>query len=102
MGTQLFVGGISYNTTEQGLKEAFEQAGSVVSATIVIDKMTGQSRGFGFVEMGSEEEAKNIAAVYQLKARQINDKIKSIFNGTMILVLAGVGLYLFFNKDQEK
>ncbi len=58
MATQLFVGGISYNTTEQSLREAFEQAGTVVSATIVMDKMTGQSRGFGFVEMGSEEEAK--------------------------------------------
>lgn len=57
MATQLFVGGISYNTTEQTLRETFEQAGSVTSATIVMDKMTGQSRGFAFVEMASEEEA---------------------------------------------
>ncbi len=51
MNTNLFVGGISYNTTEESLQEAFEQAGSVVSAKIIMDKMTGRSRGFGFVEM---------------------------------------------------
>ena len=57
MATKLYVGGIAYRTTNEGLKEAFEKAGTVVSAMVLMDKMTGRSRGFGFVEMGSEEEA---------------------------------------------
>jgi len=57
MGTKLYVGGIAYKTSEEGLKNAFAQAGAVVSASIVIDRMSGRSRGFGFVEMGSPEEA---------------------------------------------
>lgn len=57
MNTNLFVGGISYSTTEDSLRQAFEKAGAVVSAKIILDKVTGRSRGFGFVEMGSGEEA---------------------------------------------
>lgn len=57
MASKLFVGGISYNTTEESLKEAFSQAGTVESATIIMDKMTGRSKGFGFVELSSDEEA---------------------------------------------
>lgn len=56
MSTKLYVGGISYRSTEDSLAEAFAQAGSVVSAKIITDRMTGRSRGFGFVEMGSPEE----------------------------------------------
>ncbi len=59
MATKLYIGGLSYNTTEDALKDAFSQAGSVTSATIIIDKMTGRSRGFGFVEMADDEGAKN-------------------------------------------
>ena len=51
MAKKLYVGGLSYNTTQQGLQDAFAQAGTVVSANIIMDKMTGKSRGFGFVEM---------------------------------------------------
>lgn len=57
MASKLYVGGLAYRTTNDGLKEAFEKAGTVVSAMVMMDKMTGRSRGFGFVEMGSEEEA---------------------------------------------
>jgi len=57
MNKKLYVGGLSYGTTEESLREAFAQAGSVESATIIMDKMTGRSRGFGFVEMSTEEEA---------------------------------------------
>jgi RNA recognition motif-containing protein len=57
MAKKLYVGGISYNTTQDGLSQAFSQAGTVASATIVTDKMTGRSRGFGFVEMATDEEA---------------------------------------------
>ena len=57
MASKLYVGGLAYRTTNEGLKEAFEKAGTVVSAMVMMDKMTQRSRGFGFVEMGSEEEA---------------------------------------------
>jgi len=59
MATKLYIGGLSYNTTEDALRDAFSNAGSVTSASIIMDKMTGRSRGFGFVEMSSDEEAKN-------------------------------------------
>jgi len=57
MGTKLFVGGLSWGTTDDSLKQAFSQAGTIVSASVIMDKMTGRSRGFGFVEMSSGEEA---------------------------------------------
>lgn len=57
MAKKLYVGGISYASTNDALKNHFAQAGAVVSATILMDKMTGRSRGFGFVEMSSDEEA---------------------------------------------
>src|ERR1700712_1978877 len=55
--TKLYVGGIPYTTTEDGLRAAFAKAGNVTSASIIIDRMTGRSKGFGFVEMASEAEA---------------------------------------------
>ncbi len=58
MATKLFVGGLPYATTSDELREAFSKAGKVADANVVMDKMTGRSRGFGFVEMGSEEDAK--------------------------------------------
>ena len=57
MAKKLYVGGISYSSTEDGLKDYFSQAGEVVSAAIITDKMTGRSKGFGFVEMSSDDEA---------------------------------------------
>lgn len=57
MATKLYVGGLSYNTTQDGLTQAFAQAGNVKEASVVTDKMTGRSRGFGFVEMDTEEAA---------------------------------------------
>ena len=57
MAKKLYIGGLSYNTTEDGLKEAFSQVGTVESATIIMDKMSGRSRGFAFVEMSTDEEA---------------------------------------------
>jgi cold-inducible RNA-binding protein len=57
MSTSLFVGGISYNTTEDALRQAFEQAGVVTSAKIVLDRETGRSRGFAFVDMETDEGA---------------------------------------------
>ncbi len=57
MSTRLYVGGIAYATSEQALSDAFAQAGTVVTAKVISDKMTGRSRGFGFVEMSTPEEA---------------------------------------------
>jgi RNA recognition motif-containing protein len=57
MATRLYVGGLSYGTTEQSLREAFEQIGEVVSAVIIIDRMTNRSKGFGFVEMADDSAA---------------------------------------------
>lgn len=58
MATKLFIGSLPFSATEDQLREMFAQAGTVVSATIITDKFSGRSRGFGFVEMSSEEEAK--------------------------------------------
>lgn len=57
MGTNLYVGGIPYQTTEDNLRTLFAQAGGVASVKIIADKMTSRSRGFGFVEMESPEAA---------------------------------------------
>src|SRR5215217_7548357 len=64
MGSKIYVGGLPYSATDQQLQELFSPHGSVASAKVITDKFTGQSRGFGFVEMSSGEEAsKAIAAL---------------------------------------
>lgn len=57
MAKKLYVGGLSYGTTDESLKGYFSEAGTVETATVVIDRASGRSRGFGFVEMASDEEA---------------------------------------------
>ncbi|HUC31648.1 MAG TPA: RNA-binding protein [Candidatus Paceibacterota bacterium] len=57
MATKLYIGGLPYSTTQDELQAAFAKAGAVVSTSIIMDKMTGRSRGFGFVEMGSDDDA---------------------------------------------
>ncbi len=57
MAKKLYVGSLSYDTTEHSLAEAFAQAGTVESATVITDRDTGRSKGFGFVEMATDEEA---------------------------------------------
>jgi len=57
MGAKLYVGNLPYNVTEDRLQEHFAQHGTVVSARIITDKFSGRSKGFGFVEMSSEQEA---------------------------------------------
>jgi RNA recognition motif-containing protein len=57
MAHKLFIGGLAFSTSNERLREVFAQAGAVESATVVTDRDTGQSRGFGFVEMASAEEA---------------------------------------------
>ena len=62
MGTKLYVGNLSYQTQEPELREHFGQFGTVVSANVISDRDTGRSRGFGFVEMSSEAEARSAEA----------------------------------------
>ena len=57
MGQKLYVGNLSYNTTSSDLEQLFSQHGTVQSAEVIQDRDTGRSKGFGFVEMGSDEEA---------------------------------------------
>ena len=59
MGTKLYVGNLSYNVTQDQLTQMFSQAGTVVEAILIMDRMTGRSKGFGFVTMSSEAEAQN-------------------------------------------
>ena len=59
MGTKLYVGNLSFNTTENELQELFSQAGTVQEVNLMQDKFTGKSRGFAFVTMSSDEEAQN-------------------------------------------
>ena len=67
MAKKLYVGGLSYNTTDATLKDTFSAAGTVESATIIIDKMTNRSKGFGFVEMSSDEEAQKAIEMFNGK-----------------------------------
>ena len=67
MATKLYVGGLPYSTGEDALKEYFAQAGNVTSAVIIMDKMSGRSKGFGFVEMSSDAEAQNAVAMFNDK-----------------------------------
>lgn|SRR5690554_4243967 len=72
MASKLYVGGLSYSTTSEGLREFFSQSGNVLSATVITDRFTNQSRGFGFVEMATAEEAQN--AISQLNGRELDGR----------------------------
>jgi len=61
---KLFVGGLSFKTTDQGLADAFAKAGQVMSAVVIVDRMTHRSKGFGFVEMTNDDEADAAIAMY--------------------------------------
>lgn len=67
MAKKLYVGGLSYQTDQQTLQDLFSQAGTVASVAIITDRMTGQSKGFGFVEMSTEEEAQNAITMFNGK-----------------------------------
>lgn len=67
MGNKLYVGGLSYQTSQQALQDLFAQAGTVATATIITDRETGRSKGFGFVEMSTEEEAQSAISMFNGK-----------------------------------
>lgn len=77
MTNKLFVGGLSYNVDNNQLSQHFSSAGTVISANVIIDRMNGQSKGFGFVEMNSSDEALNAIKTLdgtELDGRNINVK----------------------------
>jgi RNA recognition motif-containing protein len=82
MAKKIYVGNMSYNTTEDGLRQVFGQYGEVVSVNVITDRITGRARGFGFVEMATEEMAQAAIAALngteldgrQLKVNEANDK----------------------------
>ena len=76
MSTKLYVGGLPYSVTEQQLNELFAQQGTVSSAKVITDKFTGQSRGFGFVEMSTTEEAKK--AISALNGTQLDGRTLTV------------------------
>lgn len=73
---KLYVGGIPYRTTEDELRTAFEEAGTVTSASIISDRMTGRSRGFGFVEMADEAQAQ--AAIDRWDGKEMDGRMLSV------------------------
>lgn len=72
MATKLYVGSLSYGVDDNQLKDFFSSAGQVVSAAVINDKFSGQSKGFGFVEMSSEDEAKE--AIKQLNEKELDGR----------------------------
>ena len=72
MAHKLFIGGLSFSTSSDRLREVFEQAGAVESATVVTDRDTGRSRGFGFVEMATAEAAE--AAVKKFNDQEVDGR----------------------------
>jgi cold-inducible RNA-binding protein len=72
MATKLFIGSLAWATTDDSLRDLFATVGTVVSASVIMDRETNRSKGFGFVEMSSDEEAK--AAVDQLNGKDLDGR----------------------------
>ena len=72
MATKLFVGSLSWNVNDDQLMELFSTVGTVVSATVISDRDSGRSKGFGFVEMSTEDEAKE--AIKQLNEKELDGR----------------------------
>ncbi len=73
---RIYVGNLSYTTTERSLREAFEQFGTVDTAVIITDRETGRSRGFGFIEMNDDEEAQ--AAIAALNGTEVDGRALTV------------------------
>ena len=76
MAKRIYVGGLSYGTTSEELRDYFEQIGPVVSADVITDRETGRSRGFGFVEMENDADAD--AAVEQLNGTELDGRTLTV------------------------
>ena len=76
MGKRLYVGNLTYGTTDASLRQMFEAHGSVTTAQVIMDRDTGRSKGFGFVEMGNDEEAQ--AAIAALNGQQVDGRALTV------------------------
>ncbi len=76
MATKLFVGNLSFNTTEGDILDLFKQAGTVAKCELIMDKFTSKSRGFAFVEMGTQEEAN--AAIAQFNGKELDGRALTV------------------------
>ena len=76
MAKRLYVGNLSFDTTDEGMREAFSQAGEVTSSVVMKDKMTGRSRGFGFVEMATDEGAAQ--AIEMLNGKELDGRTLTV------------------------
>jgi RNA recognition motif-containing protein len=76
MAKKLYVGNLSYDTTSDSLQAAFAQAGTVTSCQIIMDKMSGRSKGFGFVEMSTDEEA--TAAIDMWNGKELDGRALTV------------------------
>ena len=76
MGSKLFVGNLDYATTDQDLREAFGRFGNLVDVTVIIDRNTSRSRGFGFVEFGAEAEAQR--ATQEMDGVKLNGRAMNV------------------------
>jgi RNA recognition motif-containing protein len=76
VGKKLYVGNLSYNTADSDLQQLFAACGSVSSAQVIMDRETGRSKGFGFVEMDSDEEAN--AAIAQLNGKEVDGRTLTV------------------------
>ncbi len=76
MAKNLYVGGLSFETSDDGLRTFFEQAGTVESASVITDRDSGRSRGFGFVEMATEAEASK--AIEEFNGKMLDDRTLTV------------------------
>ena len=76
MATKLFVGNLSFNTTEGDVLELFKKSGNVSKCELIVDKFTSKSRGFAFVEMGSQEEANK--AIAELNGKELDGRALTV------------------------
>src|SRR5215475_2734007 len=76
MGKKLYVGNLSYGVTDSELQQIFEAHGAVQSAQVIMDRDTGRSKGFGFVEMGSDQEAQ--AAIAALNGKEVEGRALTV------------------------
>lgn len=76
MNKKLFVGNLSYNITEDALRDVFAEVGTVESVAIITDRMTGRPKGFGFVEMSTEDEAQK--AIAEIEGKEVDGRAISV------------------------
>ena len=76
MGKKLYVGNLAYGVTDSDLQQMFEAHGTVQSAQVIMDRDTGRSKGFGFVEMGSDQEAQ--AAIAALSGKEVDGRTLTV------------------------